>query len=275
MTKKSYTANGRDKSFRFDFPFYRPADIVVIVDGDRNAPGFAVEIGKPNDTAAFPYNGGYVVFGVAPRDGTAIEIHRELVMARPCDYQSTSEIEPHNLNKDFDFNLENMRDFREQYAAILEMPEMGPVGPRGEPGEPGRDGVDGAPGEKGDKGDKGDKGERGESGGLPDGADVVIEYRTGMTGQNYTNGWYRKYASGWVEQGGVTVATNGTTNTVSITLPIPFDGAKSPYILPYNWQNGGSQRASGYMQNGTTLVIARNETTSWLGAIWEVKGMAA
>jgi hypothetical protein len=34
--------------------------------------------------------------------------------------------------------------------------------------------------------------------------DYVIEYKTGLSGSGFTNGWYRKYKSGWLEQGGLT-----------------------------------------------------------------------
>lgn len=45
--------------------------------------------------------------------------------------------------------------------------------------------------------------------GVPVGGDYVVESSTGA------NSWYRKYASGWVEQGG-----NKLNNTTAYTLPI-------------------------------------------------------
>jgi hypothetical protein len=45
--------------------------------------------------------------------------------------------------------------------------------------------------------------------------DTVVEYQKPTAENNYT--WYRLYASGWVEQGGL---TGGDVQT--ITLPVPF-----------------------------------------------------
>lgn len=112
MTKVSYTANGKTKVFYFDFPFFQKDDICVAVDGNTDATGFSIQIGKPNTTATFPYTGGSVEFGTAPRAGTVIEISRQFVMERPCDYQSMGHADPEDLNRDFNFNLENMKDFR-------------------------------------------------------------------------------------------------------------------------------------------------------------------
>ena len=49
------------------------------------------------------------------------------------------------------------------------------------------------------------------------GADVVIEYQVPTSANNYT--WYRKYASGWVEQGGyVASATNNTQPNINLVV---------------------------------------------------------
>lgn len=114
MTKVSYTANGQAKVFYFDFPFFQKDDIRVAIDGKTNATGFAIQIGKPNPTATFPYTGGSVHFGTAPKAGTVIDIWRHFVMERPCDYQALGHAEADDLNRDFNFNLENMKDFRRQ-----------------------------------------------------------------------------------------------------------------------------------------------------------------
>lgn len=42
------------------------------------------------------------------------------------------------------------------------------------------------------------------------GADAVIEYQMPTAENNYT--WYRKYKSGWVEQGGDSVRIIGTNS---------------------------------------------------------------
>ena len=51
---------------------------------------------------------------------------------------------------------------------------------------------------------------------LQENMDYVIETQLPTSDNNYT--WYRKYASGWVEQGGYVSATTLTT----VPLPIPL-----------------------------------------------------
>jgi hypothetical protein len=48
--------------------------------------------------------------------------------------------------------------------------------------------------------------------------DYVVESRTGMAGIGYVDGWYRKYKSGWVEQGGV--STVGGNRQVTLFRPM-------------------------------------------------------
>lgn len=56
---------------------------------------------------------------------------------------------------------------------------------------------------------------------LPENMDYVIETQAPTSANNYT--WYRKYNSGWVEQGGLYNKTSSTALSyadVNITLPI-------------------------------------------------------
>lgn len=56
---------------------------------------------------------------------------------------------------------------------------------------------------------------------MPADADYVVETQLPTAANNYT--WYRKYASGWVEQGGTIDASTGSN---SINLPIPMQNNK-------------------------------------------------
>jgi len=51
---------------------------------------------------------------------------------------------------------------------------------------------------------------------MPENYDFVVECQTPTAQNNYT--WYRKYKSGWVEQGGRTSASNSGTKTVSLPV---------------------------------------------------------
>jgi len=62
------------------------------------------------------------------------------------------------------------------------------------------------------------------------GADVVIEFQTPTAENGYT--WYRKYASGWIEQGGKFVVNSAsvagnTYSTANLTFPVPFSALVS------------------------------------------------
>ena len=48
-------------------------------------------------------------------------------------------------------------------------------------------------------------------------ADAVIDYQMPTAANNYT--WYRKYKSGWVEQGGVQIG-NAVYGKVTVNLPV-------------------------------------------------------
>ena len=62
------------------------------------------------------------------------------------------------------------------------------------------------------------------------GGDIVTEWQVPTAENNYT--WYRKYASGWIEQGGKFVVTSAsvganTYSTATLTFPVPFSALMS------------------------------------------------
>ena len=57
-------------------------------------------------------------------------------------------------------------------------------------------------------------------------ADAVIDYQEPTSANNYT--WYRKYKSGWVEQGGI---SDASTSGVSVTLPIEMTDANYTVVV--------------------------------------------
>ena len=96
-------------------------------------------------------------------------------------------------------------------------------------------------------------------------ADYVVESQLPTAENNYT--WYRKYKSGWVEQGGLLNDTTGDSGTV--TLIVEMASANyNVFIMAYN-------------SGGYPLLYKDRTTTSfnYSGNIgkdsWEVKGFAA
>lgn len=114
-------------------------------------------------------------------------------------------------------------------------------------------------------------------------AHKVIAFQAPTAENNYT--WYRKYADGWVEQGGYN-QNNATPTTV--TLPIPM--ADTYYTATANSrQNGYTNTPDGVNRNTvmnwaaticeqttTTLSIRGGASESnYTGYNWRVEGMAA
>lgn len=100
------------------------------------------------------------------------------------------------------------------------------------------------------------------------GADAVIEFQVPTAENDYT--WYRKYKSGWVEQGGRT-STSGTQ-----TLPVTM--ADTNYTVIRTNGNGRSATAANELY---TSVGTRTTTTIYLvldaniaPVFWQVSGMA-
>jgi hypothetical protein len=110
------------------------------------------------------------------------------------------------------------------------------------------------------------------------GIDYVIEYVINLSGTNYVNGWYRKYKSGWVEQGGMYVATT-PLHDMNVTIPLFITMANSNYTV----QTTHTETA------GMVLVSTKTYTTTSFNLIaygfgtndrfslacWEVKGKGA
>ena len=104
--------------------------------------------------------------------------------------------------------------------------------------------------------------------------DVVVDYQAPTAANNYT--WYRKYASGWVEQGGSTPIPN-TTNawaTTQISLPIEMANTRYQAYTGQEPLTSGSYGAGSYFEKGISSMIYHSFNMN--SAIdWYVCGMAA
>lgn len=123
-------------------------------------------------------------------------------------------------------------------------------------------------------------------------SDYVIETATGLTGTGYTDGWYRKYKSGWVEQGGKSANFTNTSGSSgdnkTITLPITMlDDTYSRTAVLATDVTLGNGSVSGFSNRAvvastattTTLLIQQYNNNAASGtscyAEWVVEGMAA
>lgn len=95
----------------------------------------------------------------------------------------------------------------------------------------------------------------------------VIEFQAPTAQNNYT--WYRKYADGWVEQGGYSGG--------SLTVNLPVEMADTNYHtmtnVIYNNNNSAVWNALGYIAQKTTTSFTKGGAAT--NFEWEVKGMAA
>ena len=111
------------------------------------------------------------------------------------------------------------------------------------------------------------------------GVDYVIDYQRPSAQNNYT--WYRKYASGWVEQGGERTYSSLSGNVMSITLAIPMQnsnytaqltaelGASDTYFYCARITSRESTQLNYYMYGAGTI------STNACPVNWRVEGIAA
>lgn len=109
----------------------------------------------------------------------------------------------------------------------------------------------------------------------------VIAFQEPNAGNNYT--WYRKYADGWVEQGGIAQAAGGGWSYVN--LPIEMADTKATVNVSVNWNTtaqDGLKIPTYYMPSTIKIGILIHGRTGQSGVgfysgemSWVVSGMAA
>lgn len=103
-------------------------------------------------------------------------------------------------------------------------------------------------------------------------ADAVIDYQEPTAENNYT--WYRKYKSGWVEQGGAFATVN--TNYHRETVVLPIEMSNTSYTCNVSCASTGSAYMTLIETKSTTGFIMYNVINNVAySATWFVAGMAA
>lgn len=99
--------------------------------------------------------------------------------------------------------------------------------------------------------------------------DAVIE--------TYTNGynWYRKYASGWVEQGGYFTGNTSSTTTITLLTEMASTYYNIAVILAYDTLNDRNVSVANTISKTTTSFGAYKVNVTDCKFYWEVKGMGA
>lgn len=112
-------------------------------------------------------------------------------------------------------------------------------------------------------------------------ADAVIDYQEPTADNNYT--WYRKYKSGWVEQGGTVSANRVREISAAVNLPIEMANTNyNVYMAPqsvYRTASNAWNMCIGFNIVSATQIIVNSyglgDSDLQIGLSWEVKGFAA
>lgn len=100
--------------------------------------------------------------------------------------------------------------------------------------------------------------------------DTLVAFQVPNAGNNYT--WYRKYASGWVEQGGA--IDSAASGTYTVTFPVTMADTHYTVLktLSATSSNGAQYNQISFFNKTTT---SAQTNTAGVGFSWEVKGIAA
>ena len=95
-------------------------------------------------------------------------------------------------------------------------------------------------------------------------ADYVVEWQAPTSENNYT--WYRKYKSGWVEQGG-TIVGNATTATINLPVAMADTNYQVTVSCISSSSDGLTRRAGGITAKTTasfTSYTPNNDSKDWV-----------
>ncbi len=297
MKQTTFIADGKTKIFHFTFPFFLKSDVIIEVDS-QPATNYNLVCLKNGLNADVPFYGGQVQFARPPKLASVITIRRKLAVKRIVDYQPTGQYSPITHNQDMNYMVEVLKDMQTAVESVVVLPtdaanknKIDEISAqiaqiisaieelRGNPSQPGGTTVDLS--EIYTRLDSlagtinvlnirmnelRNQIEDNDATVVPDGADFVIDSQQATAENNYT--WYRKYQSGWVEQGGI-------CPSLGYLVVFPVEMANANYTA-----QGTARETSGNyairIQNVTTTSFkmsssATNNHQIW----WHIAGMAA
>lgn len=298
MYKVSYMGDGSTTEFTFNFPYFENSNIIV-TKNNTSATGYSIVGTYAGQDADIPYTGGKIVFETAPTALDNVTIARNLPLSRIADYQPTAELNPTILNRDANYLMEVIKDRKDEIDSLYsqyndiankestttllaqiteihneivtvseQITNLGDITTL-------RTDVSTNTGNITTLDTR--------TNGI---IDYVIESQAPTSSNNYT--WYRKYKSGWVEQGG---HSNGSSSGEKvINLPVTMSHKRYQFIATFSLNENDSSpktilaiRRQRNSANDTTSSVAvittyalngANGYTGW-GFDWEVKGFAA
>ena len=269
MKKVSYIGNDETTIFYFSFPYYEKSNIVVTVNGAA-ASGVEV-VGNPGGiNADFPFIGGHIAFDNAPGDTDVITISRVLPLSRVVDYQQMVQIDPKTLNMDMNYIKQVLDDLNEELDEIQETTDtdkLNEVKQKIDAINERLDGLNNATASIG-----------GINGIAPHIStidtrtsgmiDFVVDSQTPTAENNYT--WFRKYKSGWVEQGGVCAAQSSSACAVRFPLEMKDINytlhafAKTPQTTSNTTAHGCHY--TNKLTTGCDIIVLAGNSGNWVSA---------
>lgn len=237
--KITYTSDGETTTYYFNFPFFSLNDIHVTINNVATAANtYTLHPTASPDDADTQYTGGNIEFTTAPAIGATISIYRDVELARHIDYQPTLQPQSYQLNQDFNQCMAILQEqaekitntlglaaiptladllteltyIREHIGDCLTEEDLSPL-------ETTIENIENAIT-------------------TLQGYDYVIESQLPTADNNYT--WYRKYKSGWVEQGGI--VPQQTSNDYLIVFPIEMSDTN--YIWALNISKNSTDTVS-------------------------------
>ena len=285
--------NGVTTEFTFNFPYFENTDVVVTKNGAATT-GYNIIGNSGGLDADIPYIGGKVVFETAPGALDCITIARSLPLSRQYDYQPTEKIDPTTLNQDMNYLMEVLKDRQDeletlatQYAEIADKESTTVLLARISAIHDEIVAIDAKITALGDISTlRTDVTTNTDDITTLKGYDYVVESQLPTADNNYT--WYRKYKSGWVEQGGHSVGS--LSGEKVINLPITMAHKRYQFMATFSLNDNDyspeaalAVRRQRNSANDTTSSVAVLATFSINGANgytgwdfdWEVKGFAA
>lgn len=298
MQKVTYIYSGETQTFYFNFPYIEKSNIVVTVDG-KPAPAYNVIGISGGLNPDFPFSSGKIVFVKPLKMFQSITIERHLPYKRPVDFQPTEKITPRDINLDMNNTLELLKDLkdevddlREKYENITDSEKIDTVLEKIDlvntkiatfaeqlqilervPGMEGAvaliqstiESINATISEilsslstltaK-----------------VENLLDYVVAFQSPTAENNYT--WYRKYKSGWVEQGGVFSDIYDSYTTEQVSLPITMlDSNYCGYVTSF--ANGSAYTPRFITKTRTNITFSHVLNTQSNGACWFVCGQSA
>lgn len=242
--------DGQTTEYNFNFPYFDETNITVTINNQQTY-DFSIIATEAGENADMPYIGGTVIFNSAPSTTDNITIARKLSLERTIDYQPTALIDPTILNQDMNYTIEVLKDFQNDLEKIKTLS-----------GDPDKiqemllrlDSVSQQINSLGDITQIRNNIETVDTrtNGL---TDYVIDSQIPTAENNYT--WYRKYKSGWVEQGGQFIGEN--------FYQFPQTMANTNYLVTTACQIYTAQI-------GTAIILYDNPTTTGITLQGRVDG---